>query len=206
MGYGLTVPWYYFNLSAHADDNVRIRGGIVLHGGRRYTAGIVARLLMLGFVTVCTVSAETPRYGGGLPFVVSAEPPSFDAHRETTFAVIHPLAPFYSTLIRVNPDNPSDPTDFVGDVALAVPEPTDGGTTYTFHLRRNVRFWDGQPLRARDVVTTDNKIIFPPHGVRSARKGFFSMIETVSAVLFGGTGSFPTAPWCGAGRSVRAIT
>jgi peptide/nickel transport system substrate-binding protein len=177
----LTVTWYYFNLSVSHDYNVRMRGGTVLHGCRRYTAGIVGLLLMFGFATACTVAAEPPRYGGVLPFVVSAEPPSFDAHRETTFAVIHPLAPFYSTLIRVNPDNPSDSTDFVGDVALAVPEPTAGGTTYTFHLRRSVRFWDGQPLTARDVVATYNKIIFPPSGVRSARKGFFSMVKTVSA-------------------------
>jgi peptide/nickel transport system substrate-binding protein len=74
-------------------------------------------------------AAETPRHGGILTFMVATEPPSFDGHREPTFAVIHPLAPFYSTLIRVNPENPASPTDFVGDLALDVPAPTDGGTT-----------------------------------------------------------------------------
>ena len=39
--------------------------------------------------------AEQPRAGGELQFVVSAEPPSFDAHREKTFAMLHPTAPHY---------------------------------------------------------------------------------------------------------------
>ena len=33
------------------------------------------------------------RPGGELVFVVPAEPPSFDAHREETFAMLHPGAP-----------------------------------------------------------------------------------------------------------------
>lgn len=126
-------------------------------------------------------AAETPRRGGILTYVVPDEPPSFDAHRETTFGLIHPLAPFYSTLVRVNPENPASSTDFVGDLALEVPTPTDSGITYTFKLRQNATFWDGQPVTAHDVVATFNKIIFPPQGVRSARKAFFSMVDKVYA-------------------------
>ena len=37
------------------------------------------------------VSAQDkPSYGGELVFVVPGEPPSYDAHREETFALIHP--------------------------------------------------------------------------------------------------------------------
>ena len=136
--------------------------------------------LLLG--AACSgVSAESPSHGGVLTFVVPAEPPSFDGHRETTFALIHPIAPFYSTLIRVNPFNPGAVDDFVGDLALEVPEPTQGGTTYTFKLRQNARFADGQPVSAADVVATFNKIIFPPDGVASARQAFFSMVEKLYA-------------------------
>jgi peptide/nickel transport system substrate-binding protein len=142
-------------------------------------AFVLVWLLNLAMVGACT--AETPRHGGILTFVVPDEPPRFDAHRESTFALIHPLAPFYSTLIRVNPENPSSPTDFVGDLALEVPEPTDGGTTYTFTLRQNAMFWDGQPVTASDVVATFNKVIFPPEGVRSARKAFYNMVNKVYA-------------------------
>src|SRR5262249_12346314 len=46
-------------------------------------------------------AAETPKKGGHLTFMIPADaPPSFDGHRETTFAMIHPTAPFYSTLVR----------------------------------------------------------------------------------------------------------
>ena len=127
------------------------------------------------------VCAESPAYGGVLTFVVPAEPPSFDGHRETTFALIHPIAPFYSTLIRVNPDNPGATDDFVGDLALEVPEPTHDGTTYTFRLREDARFADGQPLSAHDVAASFNKIIFPPDGVASARQAFFSMVDGLYA-------------------------
>lgn len=34
---------------------------------------------------------------------------------------------------------------------LAVPQPTDGGRTYTFRLRRGIRYSDGTLLRASDV-------------------------------------------------------
>ncbi|MGA7864303.1 MAG: hypothetical protein WCA23_09985, partial [Stellaceae bacterium] len=60
---------------------------------------------------------ETPKNGGTLNYVIPADaPPSFDAHRETTFATIHSAAPFYSVLIRVDPNNPGSTTDFVCDL------------------------------------------------------------------------------------------
>ena len=73
-------------------------------------------------------AAETPKRGGILTFMIPADaPPSFDGHRETTFATLHAVAPFYSVLIRVNPDNPSSTTDFVCDLCTEMPQPTDGG-------------------------------------------------------------------------------
>jgi peptide/nickel transport system substrate-binding protein len=142
---------------------------------------VIALAMLCLLALLMPGATETPRHGGILTFVVAAEPPSFDGHREPTFTLIHPLAPFYSTLIRVNPANPSSPTDFVGDLALDVPTPTDDGTTYTFTLRQNATFWDGQPVTAHDVVATFHKIIFPPPGVLSAQKAFFSMVERVDA-------------------------
>ncbi|MDX1529295.1 MAG: ABC transporter substrate-binding protein, partial [Gammaproteobacteria bacterium] len=120
--------------------------------------------------------------GGVLNFVVGSKIPSYDGHRETTFGMIHPIAPFYSLLIRVNPDNPSSPTDFVCDLCEgSVPKPTEGGTVYTFKIRSGVKFHDGDPLTSADIKATYDKIIFPPEGVPSARKAFFKMVESVSA-------------------------
>lgn len=148
---------------------------------RRQTLIAVTVMCLLALPTVGARAAESPKRGGILNFVVSAEPPSYDGHREDSFAMLHWTRPFYSVLIRENPENPSSPTDFVGDLAVEVPEPIDGGKKYIFKLRQNAKFWDGQPVTAHDVVATYNKIISPPEGVKSSRKAFFSMVEKVTA-------------------------
>jgi len=107
--------------------------------------------------------------------------PSFDGHRENTFATIHAVAPFYSVLIRVNPENPASTTDFVCDVCTELPEPTDDGRTYAFAIRDDVKFQDGSRLTAYDVAASWNKIIAPPEGVISARSAYYSMIDKVEA-------------------------
>jgi peptide/nickel transport system substrate-binding protein len=115
------------------------------------------------------VAAETPKPGGTLTYMIAADaPPSFDGHREQTFAMIHPVAPFYSLLVRVNPENPAS-NEFVCDLCTEMPKPTDGGKTYTFTIRDGVKFHDGSPLTAADVAASWNRIIFPPEGVTSAR-------------------------------------
>ena len=115
--------------------------------------------------------AETPKTGGILKFVVPDEPPSFDGHRETTFALIHPIAPFYSVLIRVDPENPASATAFVCDLCTEMPKPTDGGKTFTFKIRKGVKFHDGSALTAKDVHASFQHIIFPPEGVSEPAQG-----------------------------------
>src|SRR5437660_2747180 len=108
-------------------------------------------------------------------------PPSFDAHREVTYATIHSAAPFYSVLIRINPNNPSSTTDFVCDLCTEMPQPADDGKTYTFKIRDGIKWHDGSPLTADDVVASWEKIIDPPEGVTSARQSFFMMVDKVEA-------------------------
>lgn len=131
---------------------------------------------------VPAIADETPKHGGTLTFMIPADaPPSFDGHRENTFATIHAVAPFYSVLIRANPDNPADTTHFVCDVCVEIPQPTDGGTTYTFLIRDDIKFSDGTPLAARDVAASWNKIVNPPEGVISVRRGYYAMIDQIEA-------------------------
>src|SRR5207237_3690181 len=49
------------------------------------------------------LAQDKPRSGGELIFLVPSEPPSYDGHKEGTFGVVHPLAPHYNTLLRVDP-------------------------------------------------------------------------------------------------------
>lgn len=125
--------------------------------------------------------AQTPKKGGVLKFVVSDEPPSFDGHRETTFAIVHPIAPFYSVLIRPDPQDPDNPAKFQCDICTEMPSPTDDGKTYTFKIRQGIKFHDGTPLTAKDVEATFQRIVFPKEGISSARVAQMSMIESVTS-------------------------
>src|SRR5437016_3197808 len=128
----------YDSVYAPAQANSARRDGGKMH--RSFAAGMGILLLL----TAPVVGAEAPKRGGTLTFMIPADaPPSFDGHREGTFATIHAVAPFYSVLIRVNPENPASTTDFVCDVCTEIPEPADGGRTYPFTIRDDVRFQDG---------------------------------------------------------------
>src|SRR3989442_13932074 len=145
---------------------------------RSFAAG-VAILLSL---TSPVVGAETPKRGGVLTYMIPADaPPSFDGHREGTFATVHAVAPFYSVLVRANPQNPASTTDFVCDVCTEIPEPEDGGRTYAFPIRDDVKFADGSGLTAYDVAASWNHIVDPPEGIISPRRGYYSMIDSVNA-------------------------
>jgi len=125
------------------------------------------------------VAPAHPRAGGELTFVVPGEPPSYDAHREETFALIHPAAPHYNTLLRIDPLDPTG-TRVVGDLATSWTVSPDR-RTYVLRLRRGVKFHDGSEMTSRDVRATYEKIINPPPGIPSARKGEYLQIETVQA-------------------------
>jgi peptide/nickel transport system substrate-binding protein len=124
-----------------------------------------------------TMAAEQPKAGGTLTFAVGETPPSYDGHRETTFAMLHPLAPHYSTLLRFDPENYPK---IEGDVAESWTVSKDG-LTYTFKIRKGIKFHDGSVLTAKDVKATYDKIVFPPEGVASARKAYYAMVEKVEA-------------------------
>jgi peptide/nickel transport system substrate-binding protein len=128
------------------------------------------------------LAQETPKYGGTLSYMIPADsPPSFDAQREETYATIHTAAPFYSVLVRINPQNPGSTTDIVCDLCTVLPEPTDGGKTWTFKIRDDVKFHDGNKLTAADVAASLNKIAFPPEGVVSPRSATFMMVDRIEA-------------------------
>jgi hypothetical protein len=117
-------------------------GGRVLPAfGYRIAAGSCA---LLALTWSASAAEGPPKRGGTLTYLIPADsPPSFDGHREGTFAMVHATAPFYRTLIRINPVNPSSTTDFVCDLCTGTPEPDDSGKTYVFELRNGVKFHDG---------------------------------------------------------------
>src|SRR5574341_140041 len=128
---------------------------------------------------VLLAPAQAQRQGGELVFPVPSEPPSYDGHREETFGLIHPIAPFYNTLLRVDPNDRSGTKPYPS-LAESWSVSKDG-KTYTFKLRRGVKFHDGAEMTSKDVKASYDKIIFPPAGVGSSRKGQYVVVEAVQA-------------------------
>jgi peptide/nickel transport system substrate-binding protein len=122
-------------------------------------------------------AAETPRRGGILLAVIGADPPSLDAHQESTFANVELVAPLYSTLLQIDP---YAYPKIIGDLATEWKIAPDG-LTYTFKLHPGVKFHDGSPLTSVDVQASYDKIISPPQGVRSIRKNAYTEISAVEA-------------------------
>jgi peptide/nickel transport system substrate-binding protein len=61
------------------------------------------------------IANDAPKCGGTLNFAVVAEPPTTDCHATTTFAMVHPVAPQYSTLLAFV--GPHDNIKIEGDLA-----------------------------------------------------------------------------------------
>jgi peptide/nickel transport system substrate-binding protein len=134
-------------------------------------------LLALALCTGAAGAQEKPRTGGELVFAVPVEAPSYDGHREGTFGIVHPAAPHYNTLLRVDPTDRTG-TRVVGDLAQTWTI-TDEGRTYTLKLRKGVKFHDGSEMTARDAKASYDKIINPPGDTTSFRKAQYDVVETV---------------------------
>ena len=143
---------------------------------------LTGMMLTLALLRALPAAAgDVPKYGGTLTYMIPADaPPSFDGHRDTYYATLHSVAPFYSVLLRVNPENPSS-TDFVCDLCEEMPLPTDDGKTYTFKIRQDVKFNDGSPLTAADVAASWSRIIFPTEETASGRVGYDLVVDKVEA-------------------------
>src|SRR5688500_2415093 len=122
---------------------------------------------------------ETPRRGGELIFVVPSQPPTYDGHQEETFGLIHPVAPHYNTLLRVDPTDKTG-TKPVGDLAESWTISKDG-LVYTFKLRHGVKFHDGSEMTSKDVKASYDRIVNPSAGVKSLRKHAYSAVAAVDA-------------------------
>jgi peptide/nickel transport system substrate-binding protein len=135
---------------------------------------IVAALLA---AFAAPLKAETPRQGGILKFAVVAETSSYDCHASQTFALLHPLSPHYSLLVKFDA---TEKSEIVGDLARSWTVSPDG-LTYTFKLGDGVLFHDGTPLTSADVKASFERIAHPPAGLVSVRKERFGDVAAIEA-------------------------
>ncbi len=140
--------------------------------------GLLIGVTALSFAWIgLSWAAEQPQRGGILTYAVGNEGETYDAHQDSTYGLLHPISPHYSLLLKFDEDNYPK---IIGDLAESWKVSKDH-KTYTFKIRQGVKFHDGSLLTSRDIKASYDKIIFPPPGVVSRRKAFYSSVEKVEA-------------------------
>lgn len=125
-------------------------GGFWAFGGR---LGILVSLVVV-FCGADAWAASAPKYGGVLTATESDTPPSLSIHEEATIATVWPMMPCYNNLVLFDPfKKQENVSTIIGELAEKW-EWKDGGKALVFHLRKGVRWHDGQPFSSKDVKYT----------------------------------------------------
>jgi peptide/nickel transport system substrate-binding protein len=142
---------------------------------RTWRLGLWLLVLLVVLAPGIGVTGEVPQRGGTLTWGIVAEPPTYDCHAATTFAVMQRVAPHYSTLLKYEQDNFPR---IVGDVAKSWTVSSDS-LVYTFKLHPNIKFHDGSILTSADVKASYERMMSPPPGIVSARFTLFRKIASI---------------------------
>jgi peptide/nickel transport system substrate-binding protein len=121
---------------------------------------------------------ERPRHGGILTWFDYGDPGRLDVHAESPLVVQQATAGIYSGLLHFDPD---DPTKIAPDLAERWSVSSDG-RTYTFHLRRGVKWHDGQPFSAEDVKASFDRVLNPEFKSPKCGASLKPMVQSVEVV------------------------
>jgi peptide/nickel transport system substrate-binding protein len=103
--------------------------------------------LLVSLIAVTPVLAqEQPRTGGVLKVAMIGEPPSLDLHTTTAVITQQIMWHVFETLYTF--DRQYNPIPFLVDRHTV----TDNGRTYTFELRRGVKFHTGREMTADELM------------------------------------------------------
>lgn len=105
----------------------------------------------------------------------TAELLSLDTSNHADFTTWNTLENSMEGLYRANKNNEPAPAS-----ATSVVKPTNHGLTYTFHLRQNAKWSNGDPLTAQDFVTAWRRSVSPT--AKSGYNYIFSGIKNADAI------------------------
>jgi peptide/nickel transport system substrate-binding protein len=118
---------------------------------------LVGLALCAALAAPAVQAQDKPRSGGILTWFDYGDPGRLDVHAESPLVVQQATAGVFSGLLHYDPD---DPSKIAGDLAERWTVSPDG-KTYTFHLRKGVKWHDGQPFSAADVKASFDRILNP---------------------------------------------
>lgn len=116
--------------------------------------------LLLPFLAIVVLAgtvawpATGPKSGGVLNATLSEPPPSLSIHEEATVAAVWPMMPCYNNLVLFDPLKKQESVKtIIGELAEKWAW-QEGGKALVFHLRKGVKWHDGQPFSSKDVKHT----------------------------------------------------
>ena len=141
------------------------------------TAFLVFLSLFFFYIYLYPVQAAfADKYGGGLVLATTSDPKSFNeiTAKETSTSLVTDL--IFEGLTTTN----AFTTKVEPNLAKSW-DISEDGLTWTFHLREDVRWNDGQPFTADDVVFTFNQLIYNSE-IPSSARDIFTIDDKIFAV------------------------
>ena len=127
--------------------------------------------IALGGLMVGMVSAQTK--GGTLTVAQQADVVGLDPHTVSAYSSAVVDEQIFDSLLAITPK---------GDVAPSIAQKwtlSKDGLTYTFNLRKNVKFSDGKALTSKDVVYSLKRVIDPK--TASPRQNDLGKVKSITA-------------------------
>jgi peptide/nickel transport system substrate-binding protein len=141
---------------------------------------LIACLAVALLVVPALGQAQSPRPGGTLNFVAPYDGDLYglDPHKCTRIQEFLVLMNIYRSLYRWDPDKGVPVLDLATKVDIS-----PDGLTYTYQLRKNVKFHNGRLMNADDIIYSYNRIADPK--TKSPSMRFVRMIKGAGDVIDG---------------------
>ena len=104
--------------------------------------------------TKSTGSSSQPHAGGVYTILANSNFGTADPAQNYTLEEWQLLIDTHDGLVQFQRVGGLPGTKLVPDLAVSIPQPTDGGKTYTFHIRRGIKFSNGEVMKPSDFVKT----------------------------------------------------
>ncbi len=131
---------------------------------KRFFGVLALTFLLLGSLALSPVAETSPERGGELLVGLRQEIGNLDPHLATSFSSFRVIEVMYEGLLRHDEGGALEP-------ALASGwEISEDGKTYTFYIRKGVKFHNGTELTAEDVKASYNRILDPDLGSPQASR------------------------------------
>lgn len=144
------------------------------------TTGAVAVPTATIAVVPPTAEAEKPRMGGTLNYSNVKDPRHYDINQLSSINDTTTIGPAFAGYVQYNPMDP-DLGSWEPEMAEKWSLSSDG-TAWTFNLRRNIKYHDGESFDAHDAVWNVNRMKTQTDTVRASRSADYQLVSKVEAL------------------------